>query len=115
MVKFAFETGGGNDLYLDDINLIGIAAINESMQTGTLNIYPNPVSDHFVLDLTSLHEKSLTLSITDMSGRNIVNREVSGETEVSFSASSLGLAAGMYRISVHGKSNMMSGKIIVTQ
>jgi PKD repeat protein len=115
MAKFVFETGGGNDFYLDDINIIGIAAINESIQTGTLNIYPNPVSDYFMLDLTSLHEKSLTLSIYDMSGRIIVSKQVNGETEVSLSASSLGLAAGMYRISVGGKSNMMSGKIIVTQ
>jgi len=115
MVKFVFETGAGNDFYLDDINIIGIAAIDESIQTGALNIYPNPVSDHFVLDLTSIHEKSLTLSIYDMSGRNIVNREVNGETEVPLSASSLGLAAGMYRISVQGKSNRILGKIMITQ
>lgn len=114
MVRFVFVSGGGNNVYLDDINILGTSSIQET-GPGNLGISPNPTNDLLVLDLTALAEPSLQLSVYDMSGRLLLNRNISGGAALSLSTQGMGLAAGMYRVVVKGKTQTLSAKIIVTQ
>ncbi|HEX7412726.1 MAG TPA: C10 family peptidase [Bacteroidia bacterium] len=77
-VMFRFEfyadpTSPGNNLYIDDINIIdaagaGIQSIEEV--TG-LNIYPNPSTGKFNIDLNLSESHNIAVTITDMLGRTV--------------------------------------------
>lgn len=115
MIKFTFETGAGNNFYLDDLNISGLASIEESVSINAVRVYPNPTANEFTIDLSSLIG-SAQVSLYDMSGRLVYNTwTVGGNSSYTLSAQSIGLAAGMYRISVKGKSDILSGKVMITE
>ena len=115
MIKFTFEAGLGNNFYLDDLNISGLASIEESMSINAVRVYPNPTANEFTIDLSSL-TGSAQVFLYDMSGRLVYNTwTVGGNPSYTISAQSIGLAAGMYRISVKGKSDILSGKVMITE
>ena len=44
--KFKFVNGGGNDLYIDDINVSGSLSINETEKLYNFSVSPNPIIDN---------------------------------------------------------------------
>lgn len=52
-VRFRFESTGGNNLYIDDINLVSLAVgVDEAARrTQRLSVFPNPLSDRAWVDL----------------------------------------------------------------
>lgn len=115
MVKFTFETGGGNNIYLDDVNIFGLASINEFSNVSALKISPNPTADQFTLDMTSYPNEQLQLSIYDMSGKNILTDNITGGNSITLSTRLMGIAPGMYRVALKSKTSTSFGKIIVTE
>lgn len=73
-IRFEFHSDGGNDLYLDDINIngqaVGISAI-EQRGGGSMAIVPNPAKDqaHVVLVMEDAGE--LRLELLDALGRSV--------------------------------------------
>lgn len=114
MIKFTFETGGGNNVYIDDINISRLASINEFTNGSALKVWPNPTSDVFTLDLSSLPDEPLQFFMYDMSGRVVASRFINGGTAVDISMHDMGLSVGIYRISIQGKTAQISAKIILT-
>ena len=73
-VKVLFEghSGYGNDLYLDNINISGPVGISENSEENSgVNIYPNPSTGEFFLDLKSENSKNITISIFNTVGEKI--------------------------------------------
>jgi len=53
--KFALTSGGGNDIYIDDINIGGIVGIEELFNNiGSFDIYPNPTNS--IVNIEELQE-----------------------------------------------------------
>lgn len=73
-VNFEFIGQGGNNIYLDDINMIeeGFISVDDSKKLlDYLNIYPNPTTEDAQLDFFLRGEALTTLSITDLLGREV--------------------------------------------
>ncbi len=48
VIRFAFTSGGGNDLYLDDINVLDASTVHvEALDHEDWQLVPNPALDHF--------------------------------------------------------------------
>ncbi|MFM5944711.1 MAG: hypothetical protein ACKO9G_15300, partial [Dolichospermum sp.] len=69
-VKFRFEGEGGNNFYLDDINLYNgspsntlVTGVEEDNTISGAIIFPNPVVDELAVDYTGLVASTLTASI----------------------------------------------------
>jgi hypothetical protein len=94
-----------DDIYIRGESLNGI----EDLQFVKVEIMPNPASDFITINSNSQLSK---LSIADMSGRQIMQKALSGNTE---KLDVSGLSAGIYFLSVCDKgSNIIhSGKIII--
>jgi len=77
-VRFEFESNGGNDLYLDDINIngqpVGIEATERTLDL--LSIVPNPTTDQAYLQFHMEHAGELRLEIVDAAGRAAVPAKV---------------------------------------
>ena len=75
-VKFEFESDGGNNVYLDDINIgqsaLGILDPNDPGATG-LTIVPNPADQQAQIWFSMEQPGEIQLELLDMTGRRIVD------------------------------------------
>ena len=83
MYKFVFYAGGGNDFYLDHINLGGPASIEE-IELNDLKVWPNPSKGTFNVRVNGENGEEGRLTLVDIVGRdvsvlfhgNIVNQDL---------------------------------------
>ena len=113
--KFKFVNGGGNDLYIDDINLSGSVSINQSEKVFNFSVYPNPVLDKLIISFSSL--TNLTdpfLEILDGAGRIInstyLNNLSKGENNLEISSSNL--ESGWYIIKITSNEKSFATKFL---
>lgn len=79
-MRFKFEGEGGNNFFLDDINLYGgnpsndlVVGLASPQQFADLNLYPNPTDGDLHLQFTSSSVGAAQLFITDITGKSIAN------------------------------------------
>lgn len=80
--KLTFESNGGNNLFIDDINLyngapsetpiLGINSIGGSNLTG-ISIYPNPATSTLNVAFKTSQKENSTIQIIDLVGKVIAN------------------------------------------
>lgn len=120
-LKFYFKSNGGNNFYLDDINLISdvTTSISEISPIETVIVYPNPTAKEnatltFVLNSPV---KSLKICLKDVLGKdvaNIVNDHSfsSGKYTMKIDADKK-IAPGLYFIEFNADNNIRLEKLIV--
>jgi PKD repeat protein len=118
-VRFRFEMAfnGGNNLYLDDINILsGTASINEMSSTTGLvwDVFPNPADDY--VDIRIVGNDNISVSdnmlICDASGRVVISVPVNG-TPSTMRADVSALSSGIYFIKSEKGNFAGTKKIIV--
>jgi len=118
--KFLFKSNGGNNIYLDNINIYGDlpTSINEVKAVNNFNIYPNPTTESAVISYTLPNEvKVLKITLKDVLGNEVTNI-VNGQ---SFSAGKYTmsidqgkkLASGLYFIEFNADNKIKVEKLIV--
>ena len=77
-IKFDFQSEGGNNVYIDDINIGGYSATDNLLNENSIQIYPNPASDKLTIlfNLPSAIDGSIKLY--DLTGR-MINEIYSGK------------------------------------
>lgn len=97
--KFYFKNSGGNNVYLDDINISGTVGINETKLVSNLTIYPNPATESAALAFNLISEvKSLKITLKDVLGKEIT-KIINGQP----------FAAGKYTLSIDQGKKLASG------
>jgi hypothetical protein len=103
LMRFEFTSDGGNNLYLDDLNIQGIpVGITDLMYdiTLTMSLAPNPVDDLSQLRISLAETAYVDLVIRDVLGRIVqviaARSFVAGEH--SLTLRSEGLMTGVYTI-----------------
>jgi PKD repeat protein len=73
-LRFQFTSGGGNNVYLEDIQLNTITSVNNNLNSSQLSmeVYPNPSEELPTLLLESQKPGSASIQIMDVLGRNTV-------------------------------------------
>jgi PKD repeat protein len=105
-VKFRFEGEGGNNFYLDDINLYNgspsntlVTGVEEDNTISGAIIFPNPVVDELAVEYTGLVTSTLTASIVDMAGKLVQSYLIqSNQGKNVIMMDTKGLAAGKYSL-----------------
>jgi len=116
--KFQFESDGGNDLFLDDINLRGsFVGIDEQDTSRTeLDIVPNPASHEAQLIFTMQGAGSVRIDVLDQLGRSAFaswNTSLSaGNQHVALPVDRL--AAGAYIVKVTQPEGIRTARLIVS-
>ena len=120
-MKFRFEGNGGNNFYLDDINLYVGSASNDLVlgvqETATISgveLFPNPVDDELQVKFYSANTKDIQFSILDLTGK-ILSRQilkaVAGSNIVLFPVSNL--ASGAYFLKMGSEETTNALRFIV--
>ena len=77
--KFTFEGGGGNNIYIDNINIYegpssddivtGSSGINELTSINGLSVYPNPADNELSVDFIVQTAQEVVLTVQDVTGK----------------------------------------------
>lgn len=99
-----FENDGGNNLFVDNINLSSPTVGLSDLDRRNLNmeLFPNPTDEQSVLKFQLIGEREVDLIIRDITGRIVHSSDMGmlsfGEHQVDLNASSW--AAGIYTVSL---------------
>lgn len=108
-VRFVFESGGGNNFYLDDINIgYNLTGTDENFTENKFQIYPNPSNNVVTLKFNKSIERAI--SIYDLNGKNIYNTTCSSN-ELSIDISTI--ENGIYFIQTKENYEINTQKLIV--
>lgn len=118
MVRIEVESGGGNPVYIDDINIsqyfTSVPGIKELTH---LNVFPNPSHDVFDITLESTDLNSLlTVDVFDVQGRKVAelfHSKMPAETHsLQFNPLEYNLKAGVYFLKVKSFDGVLTKKLI---
>ena len=100
--KLYFKNNGGNNFFLDDLNISGTAStigVSDLQQVNNLKVFPNPMADNATL---SFFLKN------NVSNLNIVIRDVLGK-QVTRVVSNTSFSAGKYTLNIDKTNKLSSG------
>lgn len=109
MFKFEFKSGGGNNIYLDDINVY--QGTNDPLSLDVLDhtelsdvmLYPNPAEDQLAIEMSLVNSSSLVVRIVDLSGKQVDSHRINGQTGQNVVLIDVNhLAQGLYMVEIVG-------------
>ena len=105
----ADPNGVGNNLYIDDINIIdnvtGIQSIEKPMD---INIYPNPNKGVFVIETNNELDK-MRCNLYDVNGKIILTQTIKGTAPIDGSS----LPEGIYNLSITSDNGLINKRIVI--
>ena len=71
--KFAFTSGGGNNLFIDDINVDGLntTGFKTNEKQSKVSVFPNPVNNQLILNYKGEYSEML-IEIVDILGNKVI-------------------------------------------
>lgn len=78
LIKFEVETGGGDPLYIDNINFGNyVISVDELVESKfNFSVYPNPFNQDFQASFYAPNAKNAKLIVRDVAGRTLANKTV---------------------------------------
>lgn len=117
-VKFEFESGGGNNFFLDDINVypFGPSDLNVEEQNSLegLSLYPNPATTEATLEYDVKNAEETQVTVIDVLGNVIQQHKIeskAGKNVVHIST--IDMSAGVYMVKVNEGSADKTKRLIV--
>lgn len=117
-IKIVNVTDGGNNLYIDNINLGSLVTgqIENEIQTNDLVLFPNPTNSNFLLSYSSLNNEDVSIFITDVLGRLVYTTEVKSQSNGDHTLEILSeLETGIYNVEVRTKTGTRNKKLIINK
>ena len=82
-MRFRFEGEGGNNIYLDDINMYSgapsdnlILGISDLVDINNVELYPNPTEGDIHIKYTANHSEKMVVLITDIAGKVVSTSQI---------------------------------------
>lgn len=92
---------------------VTVVGVEEIAGLNNLNIYPNPASEVLNLEFDLDEPKTINLTLTDISGRVVMNEQINqGGNQVRHTLD-LNFASGMYNLSIDIDGKRMTRKVLV--
>lgn len=118
MIKIVNVTDGGNNLYIDNINLgqmlTGVEENDD--QSDDLVLYPNPTKGNFLIRYSLVNQEDVLIRITDMLGRTIYTADVKSQSSGSHTQDiNPELETGIYNVEVLTKTGARNKKLIINK
>ncbi len=109
LIEFEFFSGGGNDLYIDDINIVDVDALNVPEQLAdSWSIHPNPSTESFQIEG---HFTQQDVELFSLEGRLVRSF---GQVGVRQSIPVGDLPAGAYLVRISSGSLFAMRRLVVT-
>ncbi len=117
-IKFAFTSGDGNDIYIDDININGTVGIDEFANIGSFNVYPNPTNSSAKIAFHLLQNvKNLNVVVRNAVGQvatNVILNQAFEQGKYTLSIDdNRSLSSGIYFVEFNADGVIKTQKLIV--
>lgn len=116
--KFVFEANGGNNLYLDNINIYagGPSELNveELHPFSNFSVYPNPAEDQLTVSVPVTQPQVVTFELIDLTGKVLMTKTIqaqTGDNQVQLSTQQF--EAGMYHVRIGNENNVEVKTVIL--
>ena len=115
-IKFLFTSGGGNDLYIDDINLTGPVGLQDNETIYDFFVFPNPANSIAnVQFLLPKSQQQMNIQLHNIIGEQVKNifsgNLSSGQHNLSIDVSDL--APGVYFVTISNPTRKVVQRFIV--
>ncbi len=114
-VMFEFESGGGNNIYLDNFKVSAQVGIGEKVGLNNFSIAPNPMTDVAQISFDVKESTNLNISLYDLTGRKVQQladkQFVSGTHNVAVEKRNL--PSGVYLVSIGSANGNSVHKLII--
>jgi PKD repeat protein len=109
-VKFQFTAGGGNNFWLDNVNIGDINSIERPVDQVNLNIYPNPSFGNFSIDFSLVNSGNVKIDLMDIKGSTIKSlleeNTNAGEFNLNYNLNYLSRGVYFIKMTVNGMTSM---------
>ena len=116
-ILFRFTSNGGNNIYIDDINLGGANGIDEGwVSTINFNLFPNPIEESSFVSFSIPHKQKVALKIYDITGREVsslFNGNLNAGDHQFSIAENVNLNSGIYLVTLYAERQRFTKKLIV--
>jgi PKD repeat protein len=117
--KFEFSSGGGNNLFIEDINITGtiVAGIEDAANNElAMTVYPNPVKNEINIDFEVEKDYDATFRLVDIAGKQLAvlgtTKLLQGPNHFAYPVPS-GTSTGLYFLQVEAGGKVFNHKIII--
>jgi PKD repeat protein len=116
-IMFRFISGGGNNVYVDEINLFGnTVGIDEFTSSLNFSVFPNPTTENTTIAFDLTEKQNVNVMVYDIVGKEIVtvvNTELApGEYKYEMNKNTK-LAPGVYFVKLTAGTHTITKKLIV--
>ena len=120
LFRFDFTAGGGNNIYIDDFNVVGQPVgieEEESLLHSSFSVFPNP-STRGTATIQFISEEKLqnaSIYLTDIMGKRIkeIYQGSIANTEYQFELNTSALSSGIYFLSLQSENGRITKKLVV--
>ncbi|MES2134590.1 MAG: M43 family zinc metalloprotease [Bacteroidota bacterium] len=117
-LKFVFSGDGGNNIFIDDINIsvdAGIKDISEDLQLVT--VFPNPTSGNCSVSFNLVKPKNLSVKITDVLGKEVyaLKNELYDVGEQRIHLNTGSLQTGLYFIQLSDGLRQITKQLVISK
>jgi PKD repeat protein len=114
-IRFQLTNGGGNNFYLDDLNITTLIGTPEFAQAPSIQVFPNPASKGSTIHLNSSMLTKARVELLSMQGHLLISKETelkTGENTL-FNGESLSLSSGIYLVRVITPKGTSTSKLVI--
>jgi hypothetical protein len=114
LIRFRANSGYGNNLYIDDVNIASTADITEISISDHITVYPNPAEDILTVDVLISNSTDMLFYVYDITGKLVLTfpaESITGGNEEQFSLDISKLHSGLYHLVVVTESGVTTKKI----
>lgn len=121
-MKFTFESDGGNNLFIDDINLyqgapsdeIVIVGLSEIETIHDVNVYPVPTSDELNVSFGLNVAEKTSIVISDITGKMIQTQHINGAMGSNLAVLNVaGLSSGVYIVNIESSGTSVQKRFVI--
>ncbi len=116
--KFVFSRHGGNNIFIDDINIAVDAGIRDVTEDiSLLSLFPNPTNDNCTLQFTLQLPKTLSLSVVNVLGQKVmtIGNNLYNEGENSINLKTSNLPQGIYTIQLSDGLRSINKQLVISK
>jgi hypothetical protein len=100
----------GGSPFSDDETSTSAETVRDDQDRDKMIIYPNPVSDRFVIHVDGQVSGNMTLKLTDLTGNTALIRHVGNNSEISLSET--GLPSGIYIVTAEYQGMVLRSMLV---
>ena len=120
MYKFEFEGSGGNNFYLDDINIYKgapsdtiVGGVTNDEEIADFGIYPNPIDNQLTVRFSTGSNMDMEILVRDLAGKVVGTEFVKAQTGTNLVLMDLaGYASGAYLVELRSGNSKQVSRVI---